>query len=87
MIIYRFKGGRKIYKKLVYTDYWEGDFSQELREIAQLYEKENIMIGSYPTMNPESKYKVMLTIEGFDEQKIEDVTKKVVECTKGRLII
>jgi molybdopterin-biosynthesis enzyme MoeA-like protein len=73
--------GSTIARNLVYTDFYEGEYSSKLKEIVSLHP--NVSVGSYPTMDKTRGYSCYVSIEGKPED-IEKPTELIKIAINGR---
>jgi len=92
-----FEGGVVLSRRFIFTEKYEGDWSDKLSDIHEKYGKEvcffflglfnfffgEISIGSYPNMSEEKWYNVYVSLEGIDEELLDHVEGLVVDITGG----
>lgn len=77
---YLFKGG-KFYRELIYTDKTESSIAWDLKAVQDQHP--TVAIGSYPQM-PDKSFRVMITVEGIEENIVTSVAQAIVPLIQGR---
>jgi molybdenum cofactor synthesis domain-containing protein len=73
--------GHKFYRELIYTDNNESSIAKALGMVQSRYE--SVKIGSYP-QEPTKSFRVMVSIEGINQNHVHEATHEIMPLIKGR---
>ncbi|CAO3608142.1 unnamed protein product [Cunninghamella blakesleeana] len=76
---------RPFYRRQIGTKKPEGIIANLLTDLQKSVERDNIKIGSYPTLN-DNHLSVVISIVGKDTIKLDQITKIIVEKVDGWMI-
>jgi len=76
-----FVGGQFFYREIIYTDRYESSIAPDLSKIQAKFS--STKIGSYP-QEPDKSFRVMVTIEGREEQRVQEAAREIMPLIEGR---
>jgi molybdopterin-biosynthesis enzyme MoeA-like protein len=75
--------GFQSFSGVVYSDCFESDFANSLKQIATKYSMAGVEIGSYPSTNPNSGYNVKISVTANDQKLVNEVIKEILPQING----
>jgi molybdenum cofactor synthesis domain-containing protein len=76
--------GDKFFRQVIYTDRFESSIAADLAKIQTKFS--TTKIGSYP-QEPDKSFRVIVTIEGREEQRVLEAAREILPLIQGRIKI
>lgn len=73
--------GDKFFREIIYTDRYESSIAPDLSKIQAKFS--STKIGSYP-QEPDKSFRVMVTIEGREEHRVQEAAREIMPLIEGR---
>lgn len=72
--------GEKFYREIIYTNRYESQIAPDLSKIQTKFSRTKI--GSYP-QEPDKSFRVMITIEGREEDLVQEAAREIMPLIEG----